>query len=269
MWAKNRTRTHVLRNVGERSSRARVAKELAIRLSARTRQSRNPTSKRYIPAWSSQFSSSVSVSPHPSTPISQTPNQPTNVEPTRHTHSLPRGALHTSCSPPRQLRPLPWFAGVGAAPSPTSGGSERRRSAPPQRSPARAGGAPCPVAPCGGEEVVAADGYSRPRLGKPGGGRARRVLPAAAAARLLPGSPLPPLPSPSSATPLPHSFPQIEWLEPWRWRRVPLPLRRRLPLLWRPRIEQSTTQRLDLASLALAGGPEDGSGRAPPRAPSR
>jgi hypothetical protein len=144
MWAKNRTRTHVLRNVGERSSRARVAKELAIRLSARTRQSRNPTSKRYIPAWSSQFSSSVSVSPHPSTPISQTPNQPTNVEPTRHTHSLPRGALHTSCSPPRQLRPLPWFAGVGAAPSPTSGGSERRRSAPPQRSPARAGELPAP-----------------------------------------------------------------------------------------------------------------------------
>jgi hypothetical protein len=115
---------------------------------------------------------------------------------------------------------------------------------------------------------VVADGYSRPRLGRPGGGRARRVLPAAAA-RLLPGSPLPPPPSPSSSTPLTCSFPQIEWLEPWRWRRVPLPLRRRLPLLWRPRIEQSTAQRLDLASLALAGGPEDGSGRAPPRAPSR
>jgi hypothetical protein len=180
------------------------------------------------------------------------------VEPTHHTHP-PHGALHTSCSPPRQLRPLPRFAGVGAAPSPTSGGSERQRSGPPQCSPARAGGAPCPVAPCGGEEVAAADGYSRPQLGRPGGGRARRVLPAAAVARLLPSSPLPPPPGPSSSTPLPRSFPRIEWLEPWRWRRVPLPLRPRLPLLWRPLIEQSTARRLRSGyPPPLAGGPEDG-----------
>jgi hypothetical protein len=105
----------------------------------RIRQPPNPTSKRNIPAWSSQFSRSVSVSPHPSTPISQTPNQPTNVEPTRHTHSLPRGALHTSCSPPRQLRPLPTARSPGSpasAPRPprraagARGGGRPRRSAP-------------------------------------------------------------------------------------------------------------------------------------------
>jgi hypothetical protein len=41
--------------------------------------------KRNIPASSSKVYSTVSVFSHRSSPMSQTPNQPTNVEPTRHT----------------------------------------------------------------------------------------------------------------------------------------------------------------------------------------
>jgi hypothetical protein len=63
---------------------------------------------------------------------------------------------------------------------------------------------------------------------------------------------------------------RIEWLGPWQWRLVPLPLRQCLPLLRRPQIEEPTAQHLDPAAHALAGGLDDGEeprpdpARAPP-----
>jgi hypothetical protein len=62
-----------------------------------TRQPPNPTSKRNISAWSSQFYSSISVSPHPSTSKSQTLYQPPPVGPTYQPHLPPR---NRSLSPP-------------------------------------------------------------------------------------------------------------------------------------------------------------------------
>jgi hypothetical protein len=57
-------------------------------LPVRTRGTPNSTPKKNISAWSSTFSSSVSISPHPVTSISQTPYQLPLAGLTRHTLSF-------------------------------------------------------------------------------------------------------------------------------------------------------------------------------------